>query len=142
MKLLHVKSILDCSDLELEIHYAETERLEDLMATIPDYDCDVTAVYVDSYYKENIPPRFYKSNLKNYQDFIQNEDLKNGADAFLTDDNQLAFKTYGQSYKYKGQYDMVECHITFKCFDDKGSPVDLSKVFTQPSQELQKDLSM
>ena len=72
MKLLHSKSILDCSDLELEIHYAETERQDSLIASLPDYDCDVMVVYEDSYHKEKIPPKLFESNLKNYQEFIQN----------------------------------------------------------------------
>ena len=142
MKLVHSKSILDCSDLELEIHYAETERQDSLIASLPDYDCDVMVVYEDSYHKEKIPPKLFESNLKNYQEFIQNEDLKNGGDAFLTDENHLAFRTYGQLYKYKGQYEMVQCLITIKCYGEGMSPIDMSKVFTPPTQALEKELSV
>lgn len=142
MKLLYSRSMLGCSDLDLEILYAEVEQLDDLIATVPDYDCDVEVICEDSYYKEKIPPKLYKSTLKDYQSFIQNEDLKNGADAFLTDDNHLAFRTYGQMYLYKGQYEIVQCLITMRCYDKDGSSVDMSKVFTPPSPNQEKSLSL
>lgn len=142
MKLLHTKSIRECTELEEVIHQAEVERFSGMIASLPNYDCDVIVAYEDSYHKEKIPPKIFESSLNRYEDFIQNQDIKNGVDIYLSDENHLAFRTYGQSYAYQGKEDMVTSFITIKCFGEGWSPINMSKIFTPPTQELEKGLSV
>ena len=142
MNLLHKKSILDCTELEERIHQAETIQLLEKILSLPNFDCDFEVTFEDDYHKEMNYPLAYESNLHRIFEFIETQDIKNGGDAFLTDENHLAFRTYGQLYKYKGQYEMVQCLITIKCYGEGMSPIDMSKVFTPPTQALEKELSV
>lgn len=56
MKLLHNRNLLDCSEFEEAIYQAETEKIAEVIATLPDYDCDVIIIYENSYHKEKYPP--------------------------------------------------------------------------------------
>ena len=142
MKLLHSKSIRNCTELEEVIHQAEVDRFSEMITSLPNYDCDIDVTFEDDYHKEMNYPLAYESNLHRIFEFIETQDIKNGGDAFLTDENHLAFRTYGQLYKYKGQYEMVQCLITIKCYGEGMSPIDMSKVFTPPTQALEKELSV
>ena len=142
MKLLHTKSIRECTELEEVIHQAEVERLSEVIASLPNYDCDIDVTFEDEYHKEMNVPLAYESNLHRIFEFIETQDIKNGVDTYLTEENDLAFRAYGQRYSWNEKSDVVTTLITVKCFGEGMSPIDMSKVFTPPSQELQKDLSM
>lgn len=142
MKLLHTKSIRECTELEETIHQAEVERFSEMIASLPNYDCDIDVTFEDDYHKEMNVPLAYESNLHRIFEFIETQDIKNGVDTYLTDENDLAFRAFGQHYVANGKDDLLTTLITVKSFGEGGSPIDMSKVFTSPSQELQKDLSM
>ena len=63
-------------------------------------------------------------------------------DVFVTEENDLAFKAYGQSYTYQECGGVLTALVTVTCFGEGRSAIDMSKVFTPPTQALQKDLSM
>lgn len=142
MKLLHNRSILDCSELEEGIHQAETERLVEVIEVLPNYDCTITIIYEDSYHSRKYPPRTIETSLSYYQDVIEQQDLKNGVDIFLTDDNHLAFRTYGQGYTYQGKLEIITSLITVKCYGEGMVPIDMSKIVDYLKPELMNDLSI
>lgn len=142
MKPLHHKSILDCTELEEEIHQAEMDNIMNLVFALPDYDCDLSVTYIDDYHKNHWSPYFLESNLHRVQELLQNEDLKNGVDVFITKDNALAFKAYGQGYTYQGSYGILTALVTVKCFGEGRAPIDMNKIFDSPSHELEQTLSM
>ncbi|EMG33466.1 hypothetical protein ACLMK5_06795 [Streptococcus anginosus] len=142
MKSLHHKSILDCTELEEEIHQAEMDNIMNLIFELPDYDCELSVIYIDGYHKHHWSPYFLESNLHRVQELLQNEDLKNGVDVFLTKDKDLAFKTYGQGYSYQGKDGLLTALVTVKCYGEGMVPIDMSKVFDSPSHELEQTLSM
>ncbi|HEL0599755.1 TPA: hypothetical protein TUT13_001799 [Streptococcus equi subsp. zooepidemicus] len=142
MTLLHTKSIRECTELEEAIHQAEMDNIMNLVFELPDYDCELSVTCIDDYHKNHWSPYFLESNLHRVQELLQNEDLKNGVDVFVTQENDLAFKAYGQSYTYQGNVGVLTALVTVTCFGEGRSPIDMSKVFTPPSQDLQKDLSM
>lgn len=142
MKLLHTKSIRECTELEEAIHQAEVERFSEMIASLPNYDCDIDVTFEDDYHKEMNYPLAYESNLHRIFEFIETQDIKNGVDTYLTEENDLAFRAFGQHYVANGKDGLLTTLITVKSFGEGMSPIDMSKVFTPPSQELQKDLSM
>ena len=137
MKLLHTKSIRECTELEEAIHQAEMDNIMNLVFELPDYDCELSVTYIDDYHKNHWSPYFLESNLHRVQDLLQNEDLKNGVDVFVTEENDLAFIAYGQSYTYQGNGGVLTALVTVKCFGEGHSPIDMSKVFTLPTQEME-----
>ena len=46
MKLLHSKSIRNCTELEEAIHQAEVKRFSEMIASLPNYDCDIDVTFV------------------------------------------------------------------------------------------------
>ncbi|MEQ9764642.1 hypothetical protein [Streptococcus jiangjianxini] len=142
MKLLHTKSIRDCTELEETIHQAEIDNIMNLVHDLPDFDCELSVTYIDDYHNNHWSPYFLESNLHRVQELLQNEDLKNGVDILITEENDLAFKAYGQGYSYQGKHGILTTLLTVKCFGEGRSPIDMSKVFTPPTQVLEKDLSM
>ena len=87
-------------------------------------------------------PLAYESNLHRIFEFIETQDIKNGVDTYLTDENNLAFRAYGQHYVAKGKDGLLTTLITVKSFGEGRSPIDMSKVFTPPTQALEKELSV
>lgn len=142
MKLLHSKSIRNCTEQEEAIHQAEVERFSEMISSLPNYDCDIDVTFEDDYHKEMNYPLAYESNLHRIFEFIETQDIKNGVDTYLTDENDLAFKAFGQHYMANGKDGLLTTLITVKSFGEGRSPIDMSKVFTPPTQALEKDLSM
>lgn len=76
---------------------------------------------------------------------MQTRDIKNGVDAFLTDEGDLAFIAYGQGYSYKGKHDIIKEQVLVKAFDQEGKPVDFSPVLSrlhQPDLEYKKEATL
>ena len=142
MKLLHSKSMRNCTELEEAIHQAEVERFSEMIASLLNYDCDIDVTFEDDYHKEMNVPLAYESNLHRIFEFIETQDIKNGVDTYLTDENNLAFRAYGQHYVAKGKDGLLTTLITVKSFGEGMSPIDMSKVFTPPTQALEKELSV
>ena len=76
MKLLHSKSIRNCTELEEAIHQAEVERFSEMIASLPNYDCDIDVTFEDDYHKEMNYPLAYESNLHRIFEFIETQDLQ------------------------------------------------------------------
>ena len=142
MQLLHSKSIRNCTELEEAIHQAEVKRFSEMIASLPNYDCDIDVTFEDDYHKEMNYPLAYESNLHRIFEFIETQDIKNGVDTYLTDENDLAFRAFGQHYMANGKDGLLTTLITVKCFGEGRSPIDMSKVFTPPTQALEKELSV
>lgn len=136
MTLLHTKSIRECTELEEAIHQEEMDSIMNLVFELPDYDCELSVTYIDDYHKNYWSPYFLESNLHRIEELLQNEDLINGVDVFLTEENDLAFKVYGQSYSYQENVGILTALVTVTCFGEGRSPIDMSKVFTPPTQEM------
>lgn len=136
MTLLHTKSIRNCTELEEAIHQEEMDNIMNLVFELPDYDCELSVTYIDDYHKNYWSPYFLESNLHRIEELLQNEDLINGVDVFLTEENDLAFKVYGQSYSYQENVGILTALVTVTCFGEGRSPIDMSKVFTPPTQEM------
>ena len=145
MKLLHKTPILVCSDLEEVIHQAEVERMTEMLFSLPNYDCEITVTFEDDYHKVMNLPLFYESNLHRVFEFLEERDIKNGVDSFLTDDGDLVFRAYGQGYSYKGKHDIIKEQVLFKAFDQEGKQVDFTPVLSrlhQPGLENKKEATL
>ncbi|HFR3896725.1 TPA: hypothetical protein ACHVH4_002127 [Streptococcus suis] len=142
MNLLHKKSILDCTELEEHIHQVETNQLLQKILSLPNFDCDFEVTFEDDYHKEMNYPLAHESNLHRIFEFIETQDIKNGVDTYLTDENDLAFRAFGQHYMANGKDGLLTTLITVKSFGEGRSPINMSKVFTPPTQALEKELSV
>lgn len=99
MILLNTKSILDCNEEETEIHFKEIEALFEKLSTDNNiYNVEVN--YLDPYQKEHKPTKIVQMKMSELEDFIQNFDIKNGADIY-NDQKNIVIKLYGQTYQYK-----------------------------------------
>lgn len=142
MKLLHTKSIRDCTELEEVTHQAEVERIAETIASLPNYDCEIEVTFEDDYHQEMNVPLTYESNLHRLFEFMETQDLKNGVDSYLAEENHLVFRAFGQHYMANGKDDLLTTRITVKSFGEGRTPIDMSKVFTPLTQKLPKDLSV
>lgn len=129
MKRLHKTSILACSDLEEVIHQAEVERMTEMLFSLPNYDCEITVTFEDSYHKKINLPLYYESNLHRVFEFLETRDIKNGVDSFLTDDGDLAFRAYGQRYTHQGKDGILTSLVTVQCFSEGRVPVNMTRIF-------------
>ena len=91
MKALNKESILDCDELETELHDAEIKQLDEQLFLIPNYPCEFEVTFLDYYHKKHNYPLFYESYLQNIMEFLESQDIKNGADAFIDDHQNLVF---------------------------------------------------
>lgn len=101
MILLNTKSILDCNEKETEVHFKE---IEDLFETSSNDDnfCIVEVSYLDPIQIIDKCRRLIKMKLSEIENFIQDFDIKNGADVY-NDNKHIVIKLYGQTYCYKGK---------------------------------------
>ena len=98
MILLNTKSILNCDEGETELHFKEIEALfEKLSNDHQLYNIEIT--YLDPYQQENKSTKIVQMKMSEIEDFIQNFDIKNGADIY-NDQKNLVFVLYGQTYNY------------------------------------------
>lgn len=105
MILLNTKSILQCDEEETEIHFKEIENLfEKLSKDNNSYNVEVS--YLDPYQNRVKGTKIHQLRLSELKDFIQNFDIKNGADIY-NDQKNIVIKLYGQTYQYNGKH-----HIT------------------------------
>ncbi|KIS06495.1 hypothetical protein [Streptococcus equi] len=128
MKLLHKESIRTCSELDEAIHQAEVERLTERLLTLPNYDCEMIVTFEDDYHKAMNFPLFYESNLHRLFEFLEERDIKNGVDSFLTDTGDLAFRAYGQNYTHQGKDGILTSLVTVKCFSEGRVPVNMTRI--------------
>lgn len=104
--LLNTKSILDCNEEETEIHFKETEihfkEIETLFEKLStnNHLCIVKVSYLDPYQKKTKEIKVHQMPMSKIEDFIQNFDIKNGADIY-NDQKNIVIKLYGQTYQYK-----------------------------------------
>lgn len=113
MILLNTKSILQCDEEETELHFKEIEVLFEKLSTDNNiYNVEVT--YLDPYQKEHKPTKIVQMKISELEDFIQNFDIKNGADIY-NDQKNIVIKLYGQTYQYKGK----DCINTIQLYTRK-----------------------
>lgn len=147
MKLLHSKSIRDCTELEEAIHQAEVERFSEMIASLPNYDCDIDVTFEDDYHKEMNYPLAYESNLHRIFEFIETQDIKNGVDTYLTNENDLSFRAYLKYQDYALEEVMENGDKTYQAYlsqlwqdlnggDSLKSMLELSK---EPAYKLSDD---
>lgn len=98
---LNTKSILQCDEEETELHFKEIEALFEKLSTNNKlYNVEVT--HLDPYQKEHKPTKNVQMAMSEIEDFIQNFDIKNGADIY-NDQKNIVIRLYGQTYQYKGK---------------------------------------
>lgn len=128
MKAINKQSILDCDEIEKELHDEEMNQLDQALFALPDYPCDFKVTFLDDYHKEMNFPLVYESHLQQIFDFLETQDIKNGMDAFISDENNLVFILYGQGYTARGKEGILTTQVTVIAFDENINPVDFSKV--------------
>lgn len=96
MRLLNTKSILDCDEVEEEIHNRETQDILSKLSNYPNYDCAAIIKYFDEANKDK-EPIIKSCNLHNCDEMIEYVDSKNGVDVAIVEDF-LTFIIYGQEY--------------------------------------------
>lgn len=109
MILLNTKSILDCNEEETEVHFKE---IEDLFKTLSNDDdfCIVEVSYLDPIQIIDKCRRLIKMKLSELEDFIQDFDIKNGADIY-NDHKNLVFILYGQTYNYDNKDHIITTQL-------------------------------
>lgn len=98
---LNTKSILQCNEKETEIHFKEIESIFEKLSTDDNF-CIVEVSYSDPIQIIDKCRRIIKMKLSELEDFIQDFDIKNGADIY-NDQNNIVFVLYGQNYNYDGK---------------------------------------
>ena len=101
MILLNTKSILQCNEKETEIHFKEIESIFEKLSTDDNF-CIVEVSYLDPIQIIDKCRRLIKMKLSEIENFIQDFDIKNGADIY-NDQKNLVFVLYGQNYNYDGK---------------------------------------
>lgn len=112
MILLNTKSILDCNEEETEVHFKEIEDLFETLSNDDDF-CIVEVSYLDPIQIIDKCRRIIKMKLSELEDFIQDFDIKNGADIY-NDQNNLVFVLYGQNYNYDGKNYIITTQLYAK----------------------------
>ena len=128
MKALNKESILDCDELETELHDAEIKQLDEQLFLIPNYPCEFEVTFLDDYHKKHNYPLFYESYLQNIMEFLESQDIKNGADAFVDDNQNLVFVLYGQGYRAEGKEGILTTQVTVKAYDEDKKPINFANL--------------
>ncbi len=124
MKLFNSKSILDCTESEIEQHNQECSTIIKKLHKYDDYDCAVIYKYFD---KSNIEkePVIKQCNLYDCLDMVQFADIKNGVD-FAIVEGFLTFICYGSEYVLNNQVYLVTTGIQIRPYDKKKNYIYLN----------------
>lgn len=112
MILLNTKSILQCNEKETELHFKEIESIFEKLSTDDNF-CIVEVSYSDPIQIIDKCRRLIKMKLSELEDFIQNFDIKNGADIY-NDQNNIVFMLYGQNYNYDSKNYIITTQLYAK----------------------------
>lgn len=110
MILLNTKSILDCNEEETEIHFKEIENLFEKLST-NNHLCIIKVDHLDPYQQKTKEIKVHQMQMSEIEEFIQNFDIKNGADIY-NDQKNLVFVLYGQTYRYENK----DCIVTTQLY--------------------------
>lgn len=124
MKLLNSKSILDCTNQEMEQHNQECFSIIESLHKYDDYDCAVIYKYFDEANKEK-EPVIKQCNLYDCLDMVQFSDIKNGVD-FATVEGFLTFICYGSEYEYNNQIHLVTTGIQIRPYNKERNFIQIS----------------
>jgi len=61
-------------------------------------------------------------------EFLESQDIKNGADAFVDDNHNLVFVLYGQGYRAEGKEGILTTQVTVKAYDEDKKSVNFSNL--------------
>ena len=89
-------------------------QLDEQIFLMPNYPCEFEVTFLDYYHKKHNYPLFYESYLQNIMEFLESQDIKNGADAFIDDHQNLVFVLYGQGYRAEGKEGILTTQVTVK----------------------------
>lgn len=64
MKALNKESILDCDELETQLHDAEIKQLDEQIFLMPNYPCEFEVTFLDDYHKKHNYPYFTNPTFK------------------------------------------------------------------------------
>ena len=112
MILLNTKSILDCDEEETEIHFKEIENLFEKISN-DNHSYNVKVSYLDPYQQKTKEIKVHQMKMSEIEDFIQNFDIKNGADVH-NDQKNLVFVLYGQTYNYEDKDYIIKTQLYTK----------------------------
>lgn len=115
MHLLDSKSILDCNELEEEIHNQEIQDVLSKLSNYPNYDCAAIIKYFDEANKDK-EPIIKSCNLHNCEEMIEYVDSKNGVDIAIVEDF-LTYIVYGQEYFKDVTYYITQIGIQIRPYD-------------------------
>lgn len=115
MHLLNSKSILDCDELEEEIHNQEIQDVLSKLSNYPNYDCAAIIKYFDEANKDK-EPIIKSCNLHNCEEMIEYVDSKNGVDIAIVEDF-LTYIVYGQEYFKDVTYYITQIGIQIRPYD-------------------------
>lgn len=115
MKLLSKKSILDCSNDEIDIHNLEITNFLESLKSYPNYECAGIIKYFDEANKDK-EPIIKSCDLHNCDEIIYCVDNKNGVDLALVE-GFITFIIYGQCYMFKEKMYITKCGIQIRPYD-------------------------
>ena len=119
MILLNSKSILNCDELEEEVHNNEIQEIIDEVLKYRDYQCALICKYQDEGHKD-IEQRIDSCYISELLEYLGTRDIKNGMDVY-TDGQYLIFLVYGQGYTIVNnrQYHLVTEAVKIMPFIEK-----------------------
>ena len=112
MILLNTKSILQCDEKETEIHFKEIENLFEKCSN-DNHQYDIKVSYLDPYQQKTKEIKVHQIPMSEIENFIQNFDIKNGADIY-NDKKNLIFVLYGQTYQYEDKNYIITTQLYTK----------------------------
>lgn len=115
MKILNTKSILNCTESEIEEHHRECSKFINHLQNHKNYCCAVIYKYFDEANKEK-EPVIKQCNLYDCLHMVQYADIKNGVD-FAIVEGFLTFVCYGSEYQYNNQIHLVITCIQIRPFN-------------------------
>ena len=117
MHLLNTKSILDCDEIEEEVHNQEIQDILSNLSNYPNYDCAAIIKYFDEANKDK-EPIIKSCNLHNCDEMTNYIDSKNGVDIAIIEDF-LTFIVYGQGYYIDNISYQTQTGIQIRPYDSK-----------------------
>lgn len=108
--LLNSKSILECDEVEEELHNKEIDGIMEMINQLPNYDCAIIFTYIDILHK-NKKEQIKECKLHECLEMVEYTDLKNGMDFIIDERNIMNIIVYGQLYTIQNEYHYVKIDI-------------------------------
>lgn len=119
MKLINSKKIIECNEIEEQVHYKEINKIYSKLCNLPNINC---ALIITDILDQK--PKYEICKMHDVFDFIEYFDFKNGIDIYQ-DNDFITFVLNGTTFVKDGKLNIFLTYVKILPLDANGNVISI-----------------